>query len=319
MADLIALRDFLILCQSRSFSRAAEHCHVSVSGLSRRIQGLEQWIGAPLFNRHKTALELTDAGCRLQAVASEVVYALEGVRKSVRADSKELQCRIRFSAPHIMSAVFFPGWIPRLQGDFKDARLSVESHNLPECIARLEDGEADYVAALFDSRGAVATRLRMGPDFGGYLSLALGTEHLVPVCAPNAAGQPLFDLARNGFPVPFLDYADECHLGWSLQATLKDLGLPLQRQHDASLANGLHFMAASGLGVAWLPHALVREDLTARRLVRAGGPGLDIPLQLTLLRRSAPLMAQAQRLWDYLEVLTRNPLDEGEPASALTQ
>ena len=130
MADLIALKDFLVLCQSRSFSRAAEHCHVSVSGLSRRIQGLEQWIGAPLFNRHKTALELTDAGCRLQAVASEVVYALEGLRKSVRADSQELQRRIRVCAPHIMSAVFFPDWIPRLHGDFKDLQWIMNAYTL---------------------------------------------------------------------------------------------------------------------------------------------------------------------------------------------
>ena len=319
MADLIALKDFLVLCQSRSFSRAAEHCHVSVSGLSRRIQGLEQWIGAPLFNRHKTALELTDAGCRLQAVASEVVYALEGLRKSVRADSQELQRRIRFCAPHIMSAVFFPDWIPRLHGDFKDASLSVESHNLPECLARLDEGEADYVAALFDARGAVATRLGVGPDINGYLGLALGTERLVPVCAPNAAGQPLFELGRNGTPASFLDYASECHLGWSLQAALQDYGLPLQRQHAASLANGLHFMAASGLGVAWLPHTLVREDLAARRLVRAGGPELDIPLHLTLLRRPMPLANQAQRLWDYLEELSGEPQSRDGVAPALVE
>ncbi|VFS88724.1 transcriptional regulator [Pseudomonas aeruginosa] len=28
---------------------------VSVSGLSRRIQTLEQWLGAPVFERHKHA------------------------------------------------------------------------------------------------------------------------------------------------------------------------------------------------------------------------------------------------------------------------
>ncbi len=62
MIDLVMLKDFLVLCRIKSFSRAAQECHVSVSGLSRRIQTLEQWLGAPVFERHKHALELTEAG-----------------------------------------------------------------------------------------------------------------------------------------------------------------------------------------------------------------------------------------------------------------
>lgn len=38
MIDLVMLKDFLVLCRIKSFSRAAQECHVSVSGLSRRIQ-----------------------------------------------------------------------------------------------------------------------------------------------------------------------------------------------------------------------------------------------------------------------------------------
>ncbi|MFO6382570.1 LysR family transcriptional regulator, partial [Pseudomonas aeruginosa] len=48
MIDLVMLKDFLVLCRIKSFSRAAQECHVSVSGLSRRIQTLEQWLGAPV-------------------------------------------------------------------------------------------------------------------------------------------------------------------------------------------------------------------------------------------------------------------------------
>lgn len=51
MTDLIILRDFLVLCETKSFSRTAERRHVSVSGLSRRIQGLEEWAGTALFER----------------------------------------------------------------------------------------------------------------------------------------------------------------------------------------------------------------------------------------------------------------------------
>ncbi|CUI69385.1 LysR family transcriptional regulator [Achromobacter xylosoxidans] len=310
MIDLVALKDFLVLCQLRSFSRASERCHVSVSGLSRRIQGLEQWLGVPLFDRRKAALEPTDAGLRLQAVATEVVYALEGLRKSVRTDARDRQQRIRFCAPHIMSAVFFPDWIPRLHSDFRDAKFSVESDNLPECLALLDEGAADYAVALFDAGGAVARRVGLSAEGGGLRWLGLGGERLVPVSAPNAAGRPLYDLARaDGQAISFLGYADECHLGWSLRPLLDGLDLDLQQSHNASLTDGLRLMALSGLGVAWLPLSLVRGDLDARKLVRAGGAAFEVPLRLRLLRGEAILAEQAERLWQHLQALARPAAD----------
>ena len=316
MIDLVSLKDFLVLCQTRSFSRAAERCHVSVSGLSRRIQGLEQWIGAPLFDRRTAALELTQPGERLQAISSEVVYALEGLRKSIKADGEDRQLRIRFAAPHIMSAVFFPDWVPRLHNDFRTAKFSVSSDNLPECFEMLAEGSADYVVALFDEAGAVAARAGSACEAGDCLSLELGRERLVPVSAPNAAGGPLFDLRDPaGGPVSFLGYAEECHLGWSLAPLLERHGeLRLQRHHEASLTDGLRFMALSRLGVAWLPQVLVREDLDAGRLVRAGGTSLEVPLRFMLMRRSAPLAEQAERLWRHLGELVRAEAPaRGEP------
>ncbi len=107
MIDLVMLKDFLVLCRIKSFSRAAQECHVSVSGLSRRIQTLEQWLGAPVFERHKHALELTEAGRQLQGVAQDAVRALDNLRQSIRERDEDAQRRIRFCAPHILSSVFF--------------------------------------------------------------------------------------------------------------------------------------------------------------------------------------------------------------------
>jgi Bacterial regulatory helix-turn-helix protein, lysR family len=45
------IEDFIALAQHQSFSRAAELRNVTQSGLSRRIQALEQSIGAELINR----------------------------------------------------------------------------------------------------------------------------------------------------------------------------------------------------------------------------------------------------------------------------
>ncbi|MBH1814782.1 LysR family transcriptional regulator [Stenotrophomonas maltophilia] len=111
-------------------------------------------------------LELTEAGCRLQAVASETVHALEDLRSSIQADRDEQSLRIRFCAPHIMSVMFFPHWIPLLCRDSNQAKLIVESHTLPERLGRLDRGKVDYVVALFDEDDAVAECFGIGPTCG---------------------------------------------------------------------------------------------------------------------------------------------------------
>ena len=62
--DVRWLDDFQAVIDCGSFTHAAQRRGVSQSGLSRRIQALEQWVGAPLFDRLAQPLLLTAAGRR---------------------------------------------------------------------------------------------------------------------------------------------------------------------------------------------------------------------------------------------------------------
>lgn len=305
MIDLTALKDFLVLCQTRSFSRAAERCHVSVSGLSRRIQGLETWLGTPAFDRGKTSLELTEAGHQLQSVATEVTYALEGLRRTVRNSLEDRNEQIRFTAPHVMSAIFFPEWIPRLHSEFKSARFNVASDNLPECIEALNSGNADFLVTLVDDAESILEHIGLKGRDTDYPGILLGDERLIPVCAPDAAGRPLFSLEGHGAgPVSFLGYSSECSLGWALDHALLSLpSLKLARYHQSSLADGLRAMALSRLGVAWLPEAMVRNELNSKTLMRAGSRQFDIPMKVRILRSPGRLGTQADAFWRHLGLL----------------
>src|SRR5207244_10881251 len=69
--DLIWLEDFLSLASTHSFSKSAAQRHVTQSAFSRRIQGLEMWIGTPLVDRSTYPTSLTPAGRQFRAVAEE--------------------------------------------------------------------------------------------------------------------------------------------------------------------------------------------------------------------------------------------------------
>lgn len=59
MGDLLC---FVKAAEYNSFTRAAEHFHLTQSTVSKKISGLEQQIGLDLFHRNKKEIVLTEAG-----------------------------------------------------------------------------------------------------------------------------------------------------------------------------------------------------------------------------------------------------------------
>lgn len=303
MLDIQCLKDFHVLAQLKHFGRAAERCHVSTSGLSRRIQSLEIWLGAPVLVRSGAGIELTAAGERLLAVSADAVAALDGVRRAVHAETSGRREQIRFAAPHIMSAIYFSAWFPLLGTRFQSTRFSVTSDNLDACAASIEVGEEDFLVFLADDVSGVSHRLQHVFERGDFRMLVMGRESLTPVCAPDARGRAVHTLdAEPSRPVSLLGYSDECSLSWILEASLRVTpGLPVfKRHHENSLADGLRSMALAGLGAAWLPQRLIADDLASGRLVRATSRGLDIAMNITIARRAMAMSDCAERFWDYL-------------------
>lgn len=303
MLDIQCLKDFLVLARLKHFGRAAEQCHVSTSGLSRRIQALEIWLGAPVLVRSANGIELTDVGQRLLPVSTDAVTALESVRKAVHAEVVGRREQIRFTAPHIMSVLFFSSWFPLLSEQFQNTRFSVTSDHLEACIASLDASEEDFLVFLCDEAHGVLGKVQASLDRASYTMLTLGTERLTPVSAPDTRGTPLhgLDVSANK-SVSLLGYSDACSLSWALDANLGNAaGLPtFRRRHENSLVDGVRSMALAGLGVAWLPKRMVESDMQAGRLVPASTRQLDIFMDVTIARRIGQLSDNAERLWAYL-------------------
>ncbi len=75
--NLTALETFLAIIDTGNLVRAAEKLHVSQSTVTTRLQSLERELGAPLLNRQKSGVELTEAGRRFRHHA-EVMLELWG-------------------------------------------------------------------------------------------------------------------------------------------------------------------------------------------------------------------------------------------------
>ena len=67
-----------------SFTRAAGELFLTQSAVSRQIQSLEDYVGAPLFERRHKALALTDAGSAYYRTVSHVLEQLREATRRVR-------------------------------------------------------------------------------------------------------------------------------------------------------------------------------------------------------------------------------------------
>jgi DNA-binding transcriptional LysR family regulator len=71
------LRNFLILCQTLNFRKAAEQVNIVQPALSKQIQLLEQEIGAVLFDRSSRSVQLTPAGQFFSKEAERILHDLD--------------------------------------------------------------------------------------------------------------------------------------------------------------------------------------------------------------------------------------------------
>lgn len=75
--DIQQLKNFLTLCDTLHYRKAAEQINIVQPALSRQIQLLENEVGAVLFNRSKRTVTLTDAGVYFKKEATRILHDLD--------------------------------------------------------------------------------------------------------------------------------------------------------------------------------------------------------------------------------------------------
>lgn len=285
------LEDFLTLAASGNFSRAAEQRHMTQPAFSRRVRALEEWLGVALFDRTTQPATLTEAGNWFRDVAQETLARVARLPEAAQQVASGASATLRFAATHALSLTFLPAWLRGLESRTPIGPVQLVSDMLQPCETLMQQGRAQFL--LCHAHAQVPGRL----DGAGFVSVAVGSDALLPVCATIVdAGAPA-TATRRRFAV--LDYSAESGLGRlvrTLRASAFD-GVEFETVFTAHLATVLRTMALQGRGIAWLPHSLVEDDLRAGRLVEATALSAPLRVDIRLYRRDAPEPEAAERFW----------------------
>jgi DNA-binding transcriptional LysR family regulator len=100
--DLLSLKLFVAVCESKSISRAAAREHIAASAVSKRISDLEELVKAPLFHRTTKGLEPTASAQALLRHARVVMRDLQQMESELAEHATGLCGRVRIHASVIL-------------------------------------------------------------------------------------------------------------------------------------------------------------------------------------------------------------------------
>lgn len=124
---------FLKVCETGSFSRAAEALSYTQSGISQMMAGLEEELGVQLFARVKRGVILTDNGARLCPYIREMVNQKDKLRQAAFNINHKIEGKLRIGSFSSVTAL----WMPDVVHFFKE--------NYPKVQVEILDGNYDEI------------------------------------------------------------------------------------------------------------------------------------------------------------------------------
>jgi DNA-binding transcriptional LysR family regulator len=289
--EIDQVQAFVAIVRGGGFTRAASLLHLSQPAVSRRLDLLERELGAPLFERIRSGVVLTEAGRTFLPHAEGLLACMRDGVDSVRALHQVDRGTITLALVGTLASTTLTACLER----FRDAHPNVE--------LRLRTALSQEVSVLV-RRGDATLGLRYGSDPHAEMqALAIYDEPMMVVCSPRhrLANRRRVEAPALGAErwVAFPPRSDAFYdpYPWSLQNRLAAWGLHPTEIIPIDSLTAQKRMVEAGFGLALLPESSVDEELRTGTLrsMRIAGTPVTIPVVL-IHRRRAYLSGAARAL-----------------------
>ena len=267
-----------VVVDEGSLDAAARRLHVTPSAVSQRIKTLEEELGRVVLVRSRP-VRPTEAGAAIVRLARQSALLEHDALAALGVDEEGAAL---VSVPLAVNADSLATWFLEPL-----ARLR-ERHPV---VFELHRDDQDFTAGLLESgtvMGAVTSRAT--PVAGCRVS-TLGVMRYEAVATPEYRARWLVDgvtaKALEAAPLVDFDRRDDLQSQW-LTAQGADAASPPRSYVPASN----DFASAIKLGLGWglLPSFQSEAELADGRLVRLGGPPVDVPLYWQQWNLRSPLL-----------------------------
>lgn len=264
MDRLTAMRVFVEVATSGSFSATAERLEMSRAMVTRYVGEMEQWLQARLLQRTTRSVTLTDAGEQALRRCQQMLALVEDIEEETTATSEgelrgqlRLTCSVSFAYAQLGTAIAdFLGLHPQLKIDLDASEGSLN---------------------LVEKRIDLAIRISSGPD-------PMLIARPLARCDSVLVASPAY-LARHGVPAlpaelerhRCLSYANFGKSVWELSQNGRTERVAVSGHFSANEATTLLRAALAGGGIALQPTYLANPHIASGEL-RALLPGWELPV-----------------------------------------
>lgn len=255
MDTLTSMRVFRLAVEAKSFAAAARRLDMSPAMASKHVMHLERRLGTLLLNRTSRHLSLTESGATYFDHVRQLLDELDDVEAAVGQSTAAPHGTLKVSAPVWMANPNFVGVLNDYRTRYPDVRLDVDLSG--RFVNLVEEG--------FDLALRVTNPLSLGP--------ALIARPIAPVTF-HLVASPGY-LRKAGVPMTAETLSTHTMLGYSMFPANNAVevegprGVEALKFESVLQTNNeslLRLAALEGMGLAFLPHALIARDIDAGTL-----------------------------------------------------
>ena len=134
---------FCDLCDTGSFSRAAEASGITQSAVSQQIRAVEKRFGVPLIDRTNNHFTLTPEGLVYLGACRDILNRYESLGTLFRVARGELGGKLRIASVISIALHNLPPILKQFRKTHPGVEVTVDYRKAEEIYDAVEDGRAD--------------------------------------------------------------------------------------------------------------------------------------------------------------------------------
>jgi LysR family transcriptional regulator for bpeEF and oprC len=196
MDKISAIKVYMKVVESTSFTGAAEVLHASTAYVTRMVQALESDLGVKLLNRTTRRSKPTDAGLRYYERCVELLRDLEEMDADAQASKGSNSGRVRVSMPSLVAKPLVIPELPKFLANNPDIQLDIS----------IADQHPDLIEEGLDCA------VRVGPVIElGLVAKTVGTYKTLTYASPDY-------IQAYGEPFTLDDLSDHIGVGYAMKS-----------------------------------------------------------------------------------------------------
>lgn len=294
--DTLGIQAFLAIADHGSFSRAAAALHITQTGLTRRLQNLEAYLGVKLVERTTRSVALTGIARDFLPQGRRLITDLATALVEIRETGKALRGDVTMACVPTVGVHYLPRIVRQYSMTHPNNRIRILDLPSHDVVGAMRRREAEFGINI------------LGPHDPDLTSIPILRDRFVLVCRedhPLARRKRLAWKQLEAHPLIFAGHeSGNRHL---LDVALAGEELRLRSFYEVQHSSTAVGMVAAGIGAAVVPQLAMHEGAyPSLRTIPLVGPQVSRTMVL-LARRKAYLAPAAQALYDLIGRQHRPP------------